>query len=294
VSEIDLEAFRSWTGRRREETDHIGAWPVRAMRATLDQPGGEPADGEILPPAWHWLYFLEATPAAAIARDGHARRGDFLPPVPLPRRMWAGGRIEWRAPLRVGDRATRTSEIVAVEPKHGRSGTLVFVTVRHTVATARGAAIVEEHDIVYREAPAPGAATAPTAAPAATGPGAWQRQWSPDAVMLFRYSALTFNGHRIHYDQPYVTGEEGYPGLVVHGPLQATLLLDLAVASLPGRRLARFDYRALSPAFAGTPLQVHGQPDGGASAMNGQAHLWAAAPDGRRTMAGTVSWIPGD
>ena len=295
MSEIDLETFRSWTGRRREEHDHIGAWPVRAMRATLDEPGGEPAAGEPLPPAWHWLYFLEATAASAIAHDGHARRGDFLPPVPLPRRMWAGGRIEWRASLRVGDAATRTSEIVAVEPKRGRTGTLVFVTVRHTLSTARGACIVEEHDIVYREAPAPGAPAVAVAVGAdAPQAAAWHRHWLPDAVMLFRYSALTFNGHRIHYDQPYVTGEEGYPGLVVHGPLQATLLLHLAAGALPGRRLARFEYRALSPAFAGEPLEIHGQPEGDPAGAVGEARLWATTTHGRRTMAGTVAWAAAD
>ena len=232
-------------------------------------------------------------PLSAIAHDGHARRGDFLPPVPLPRRMWAGGRIEWRASLRVGDAATRTSEIVAVEPKRGRTGTLVFVTVRHTLSTARGACIVEEHDIVYREAPAPGA---PAVAVGADAPqaAAWHRHWLPDAVMLFRYSALTFNGHRIHYDQPYVTGEEGYPGLVVHGPLQATLLLHLAAGALPGRRLARFEYRALSPAFAGEPLEVHGQPEGDPAGAVGEARLWATTTHGRRTMAGTVAWAAAD
>ena len=285
MADTAFEGFRDWFGRRREEHDTITEWPVRAMHATLDREAGSPAPGDELPPAWHWLYFLEARPASQIARDGHPERGDFLPPVPLPRRMWAGGRIEWRQPLRVGDRAARLSEIVSVEPKSGRTGTLVFVTVRHTISTAAGVSIVEEHDIVYREAarpgdPVPAARPGPAVAP-------WTRTLVPDEVMLFRYSALTFNGHRIHYDTPYVTGIEGYPGLIVHGPLQATLLLDLAQAHCPaGLRLARFEYRALSPTFGGLPLAVNGQPtDDGRSAQ-----VWAAGPSGGQTMAGTVNY----
>jgi 3-methylfumaryl-CoA hydratase len=253
------------------------------MCATLDQPGAEPATGDEVPPAWHWLYFLEARAASQIGTDGHPQRGDFLPPVPLPRRMWAGGRIEWRSPLRVGDAATRLSEIRSVEPKTGRTGTLVFVTVRHTISTAAGVSIVEEHDIVYREAAKAGD---PLPAPRPGPAGAvWTRARVPDEVMLFRYSALTFNGHRIHYDAPYVTGTEGYPGLVVHGPLQATLLLDLARAHAPsGHRLAKFEYRALSPTFSGTELTVKGipTPDGKS------AQVWAESSGGGQTMAGTV------
>jgi 3-methylfumaryl-CoA hydratase len=197
--------------------------------------------------------------------------------------MWAGGRIEWLTPLRVGDTARRVSEIVSVQPKSGRTGALVFVTVRHTLSNSAGVAIVEEHDIVYRDAPQPGDPV-PAARP---GPpdAPWRRALVPDEVMLFRYSALTFNGHRIHYDQPYVTGAEGYPGLIVHGPLQATLLLDLAREHAPrGEGLARFDYRALSPTFAGAPLTLHGQPlEGGSS-----AHVWATDSVGGQTMTGTA------
>jgi 3-methylfumaryl-CoA hydratase len=285
VSEHDFESFRQWVGRSREEHDTITAWPVRAMNATLDRKSGEPSAGDEVPPAWHWLYFLEARAASEIGADGHPKRGDFLPPVPLPRRMWAGGRIEWQLPLRIGDRAKRVSEIVSVEPKSGRTGTLVFVTVRHTISTAGGTAIVEEHDIVYRDAPRPGdPAPAPKPGPDSAH---WRRTVVPDEVMLFRYSALTFNGHRIHYDTPYVTGVEGYPGLVVHGPLQATLLLDLAREHAPaGRRIARFDYRALSPVFAGTTLTLSAQ-----SADDGLgARVWATGAAGGQTMAGTVNY----
>ncbi len=277
--------YRQWVGRQREERDVIGAWPIRAMNATLDIRAPDPVPGDEVPPAWHWLYFLEARPASEIAEDGHPQRGDFLPPVPLPRRMWAGGRLHWLAPLRVGDAVTRSSEIVSVEPKTGRTGTMVFVTVRHTIASGSTAAIVEEHDIVYREAPQPGQ-PAPAAQPGPPG-APWQRTLTPDAVLLFRYSALTFNGHRIHYDAPYVTGVEGYPGLIVHGPLQATLLIGLAAAHAPaGRRLARFEYRALAPTFAGLPLTLHGQPE----AEGAAASVWATGDGGGRTMAGRAAY----
>jgi 3-methylfumaryl-CoA hydratase len=283
VSE-DFEQYRAWVGRTQSSDDTIGAWPVRALSATLDRRDPPAGDGDEVPPCWHWLYFLETCPGSELAADGHARRGGFLPPVPLPRRMWAGGRIEWRAPLVIGERATRVSEIVSVAPKHGRSGRLVFVTVRHTISARERVAIIEEHDIVYRDAPAPGmdaAAAAPSAAPAAGA--AWQRTVMPDEVLLFRYSALTFNGHRIHYDQPYATGVEGYPGLIVHGPLQATLLVDL-VRRESARPIARFEYRALAPIWAGQPLTVHGQPEPDGH----RVALWATDAAGQRTMGGTV------
>jgi 3-methylfumaryl-CoA hydratase len=279
----NLGQFTQWVGRTREDTDLITAWPIRAMNATLDLRAPEPAPGDVLPAAWHWLYFLEARPASEIAADGHPQRGDFLPPVPLPRRMWAGGRIEWRAPLRVGEAVRRLSEIISVEPKSGRTGTMVFVTVRHTVSGSAGAAVIEEHDIVYRGAARPGDPV-PEARP---GPAdaSWRRTLTPDPVLLFRYSALTFNAHRIHYDTPYVTGVEGYPGLIVHGPLQATLLIGLAAAHAPaGTALTRFDYRALAPTFAGAPLTLNGEP----AADGASARLWAAGSGGGQTMAGTA------
>jgi 3-methylfumaryl-CoA hydratase len=284
VSE-DFEQYRAWVGRTQSSDDTIGAWPVRALSATLDRRDPPAGDGDEVPPCWHWLYFLETCPGSELAADGHARRGGFLPPVPLPRRMWAGGRIEWRAPLAIGDGATRTSEIVSVTPKRGRSGMLVFVTVRHTISAHGRVAIVEEHDIVYRDAAAPGA-VASVAKPAdpASERARWQRTVTPDEVLLFRYSALTFNGHRIHYDRPYATGVEGYPGLIVHGPLQATLLVDL-VRRESRRPIARFDYRALAPAYAGRPLTVHGQPEPDGDTVA----LWATDPAGVRTMGGTAS-----
>jgi 3-methylfumaryl-CoA hydratase len=274
------DTLGSWVGRSQTRHDLLAAAPVQGLRATLDLPAQDVADGAPLPPLWHWLYFLPRTPASEIGPDGHARLGDFLPPVPLPRRMWAGSRFEFLAPLCVGQRAWRRSTIENVVPKQGRSGALVFVTVRHELGLdgRDEVALREWHDIVYRAAPA--SDEPEPAAQAAPATPAWQRRWLPDEVMLFRYSALTFNGHRIHYDRRYVTEVEGYPGLVVHGPLIATLLLDLLGRQLPGHPVAQFQFKALRPSFDGQPITVCGQP--GASGR--EVQLWAQDAQGRLLM----------
>ena len=195
-----------WIGRTESRADVITAWPIAALNAALDYEAAEPAPGDAVPPGWHWLYFLEATRARELGHDGHPRRGGFLPPVALPRRMWAGGRIEFRQPLRIGDRVRRDSTILNVERKAGRSGELVFVTVRHEVSVDGSVAVSEEHDIVYREAAQPG--DQPVAGKPAPARAAWQRALTADPVLLFRYSALIFNGHRIHYDLDYARQEE--------------------------------------------------------------------------------------
>lgn len=273
-----LDHLLQWVGRTETQADDITAAPVRALSATLDRDDPAPRPGMPLPPLSHWLYFLPMHMARDLGEDGHARRGGFLPPVPLPRRMWAGGRLRWELanPLRVGEAATRISRIASVVPKRGRAGDLVFVTLAHEFHNANGLSMTEEHDIVYRGAPQPGEAVPPPVAPA-TG-ASWQRELTPDDVLLFRYSALTFNGHRIHYDRQYVTGTEGYPGLVVHGPLVATLLLDLLRREAPTARVRRFEFRALRPAYDGRVLRLSGQPD-----ENGIA-LWAQDEEGWVTM----------
>ncbi|HTP96422.1 MAG TPA: MaoC family dehydratase N-terminal domain-containing protein [Burkholderiales bacterium] len=276
----ELEQYRRWIGRRETEDDVITPWPVRAMTATLDRNDPLPAPGEPIPLGWHWFYFLEAAPASVLAADGHPRRGGFMPPVQLPRRMWAGGRIEFRRALRMGEAARRESEIVAVTPKSGRSGDMVFVTVRHTILGSGEITAVEETDIVYRDAARSGAASAPRPAPAQA---AWCRTLAPDAALLFRYSALIFNAHRIHYDHRYVTHEEGYPGLIVHGPLQATLLLDLCRRHSP-RPLAQFDYRASGPLFDTEDFSVNGNP----AADGASAELWTASASGSLAMSATA------
>jgi len=216
MSAFDTEHLRAWIGRKESRTDTVTAWPVIGLTATFDRNDPEPKAGDAIPPGWHWLYFLEARPASELGQDGHPRVGGFLPQTGLPRRMWAGGRIEFKKPLRIGDAIRRDSEIVSIEPKSGRSGSLVFVTVRHTVSAAGETAVIEEHDIVYREAAKPG--DPPPVAKPAPREAAWRRELVADPVMLFRYSALTFIDHRIHYDLDYCRQEEGYPGLVVHGP----------------------------------------------------------------------------
>ncbi|MBA4177273.1 MAG: acyl-CoA dehydrogenase [Leptothrix sp. (in: Bacteria)] len=297
--DTDLAA---WVGRSETVHDIIGPTPVAALTATLDHPAAAVPAGLPLPPLWHWLYFLPLHRQSEIGPDGHAQRGGFLPPVPLPRRMWAGGQFEFHAPVRVGDAVARRSTIADVTQKAGRSGKLVFVKVRHELFCkgAEQPALTEFHDIVYREAKQPGDVDPPpVAAPglaveevsgtASPGPetrplggqrpqGAWGRTIVPDDVLLFRYSALTFNGHRIHYDRRYVTQVEGYPGLVVHGPLIATLLMDLLRRHAPEAEVASFRFKAVRPTFDLHPFRVNGRRDGST------VKLWAEDHEGWLTM----------
>ena len=255
-----LDEWRTWVGRSERRTDLVAPAPLAALAATLDRHDPEPAPGTAIEPLAHWLYTLPTTPHGDLGPDGHARRGGFLPPVPLPRRMWAGSRLEFLEPIRVGDEIQRVSRIVKVDAKDGRSGPLVFVTVRHETTSARGLARIEEQDIVYRDTPAAGSPPAPpTPAPAEVG---FSRRIVPDPVLLFRYSALTFNGHRIHYDRRFCEEVEGYPGLVVHGPLIATLLVDLLRRERPKARLQRFAFTALRPTFDLHPFDVCGRDEG--------------------------------
>jgi 3-methylfumaryl-CoA hydratase len=273
------EKLDDWLDKQQVVDDDITAFPLTALAATLDRE----ESGNTVPPLWHWLYFLPVAPLAEVGPDGHPKRGGFLPPVPLPRRMWAGGRLTFHAPLNVGDRARRTSTIANIEDKTGRSGRLVFVTVQHTIEVNGELKVEEEHDIVYRDAPQEGARPQqPSLAPEGES---WRRTIDADAVMLFRYSALTFNGHRIHYDYPYVTEVEGYPGLVVHGPLIATLLVDLVRRELPQATLQSFAFRALRPTFAGQPFTVCGKP----SADGKTVDLWAKDHEGYLTMRATAA-----
>jgi 3-methylfumaryl-CoA hydratase len=281
VMNASLEHWRDWIGRKEAKTDLATAWPVAALAATLDRREAEPVPGDVIPPGWHWLYFLETTPASELGTDGHARRGGFLPPVALPRRMWAGGRIEFRRALIVGETLQRDSEVIAVEPKQGKSGSLVFVTVRHTVSCAGEIAVIEEHDIVYREAAKPG--ESPPRGKSAPPQAAWRRQLVAGPVMLFRFSALIFNAHRIHYDVDYCREKERYPGLVVHGPLQTILLLDLCRRNEP-RPVKRLDYRALQPVFHTEQFMVNGEP----SADGTKAEVWTANEAGSYAMAATA------
>jgi 3-methylfumaryl-CoA hydratase len=273
-----------WVGKNETVDDVVAATPYAALSATLDRAADRPPVGTPLPPLWHWLYFLPLYRQSEVGPDGHAKRGGFLPPVPLPRRMWAGSQFEFAQPLRVGDRIRRVSTIADVTQKSGRTGPLVFVKVRHEITANEQAApsVVEFHDIVYREAPKPDdIAPPPRPAPLSSD---WQRHWVPDDVLLFRYSALTFNGHRIHYDRKYVTAVEGYPGLIVHGPLIATLLLDLLRSKRPDAAVRRYEFRAVRPLFDIHSFDVCGEP----SADGTSVRLWARDHEGWLAMEATA------
>ena len=277
-----LAHLQQWVGKSETLRDQVVPLPVSGMSATLDRDDAAPQAGTELPPLWHWLYFLPQALAREIGPDGHPKRGGFLPPVPLPRRMWAGGRLTWEEGnrLKVGDTITRTSTIESVTHKSGRTGEMVFVLVKHLISNERGLAITEEHDIVYRAAAQPGEKAPPPTA-AETG-AAWRREITPDPVLLFRYSALTFNGHRIHYDRSYVTQEEGYPGLIVHGPLIATLLVDLVRREAPGAFVKKFSFKAVRPTFDLNPFWLNGQREGQS------VKLWGNDFEGALTMQATA------
>jgi 3-methylfumaryl-CoA hydratase len=230
------------------------------MAATVDYFAPERLSSEgNLPPLWHWIYFLEGLPPGELGGDGHPARGGFLPPVPLRNRMWAGGRVSFLAPVPMGAHVRKTSRILTVDHKQGRSGDLVFVTVLHELWSLQNELFVrEEHDIVYKDASAPAPAK-PASGAASTGQ--FSRVYTPTSTTLFRYSALTFNGHRIHYDSDYCREVEGYTGLVIHGPLNATLLAGFA-EEISARRLVEFNYRGVSPAFLGETLTLHADLQG--------------------------------
>lgn len=269
----ELEKLKEWIGQKESDVDYVTVPTVHRLGATLDRDDPMPRIGDPLPVGWHQILFPRVVRHSQIGADGHPQRGDFLPPVPLPRRMFAGKRTTFHANLQVGDAVRRDSVIQDVAVKQGRSGTMVFVTVKTDLTSPRGLAITEEQDIVYREPPAPGAPPQPPQP--APGKAVWTRTVTPDPVMLFRYSALTFNGHRIHYDKPYVTQVEGYPDLVMNGGLTTLLVFELARAHArtPMHRITSRNVRAL---FVNQPITLGGEP----SADGKTAKLWALNPDG--------------
>jgi 3-methylfumaryl-CoA hydratase len=280
TGKLDLDHLRQWIGRTTEVSDIVTAQLVKGLRATLFQEIGEPQAGDAAPLTVHWCLGQPVYPMSELGPDGHPTRGGFLPPVPLPRRMWAGGQLEFFDALRVGDEAKRISRISDVTLKTGSTGTLCFVSVAHEVTTPRGMAIRERQDIVYREMEG-----AKAAAPKAPPPVAKHRDIHvSDPVLLFRYSALTFNGHRIHYDRDYVTKVEGYPGLIFHGPLQAAFIVELAAKLHGGRPPKKFSYRGVQPLFEGSEFSVNASD--GADGME----LWTANAEGEPTMKGTATW----
>jgi 3-methylfumaryl-CoA hydratase len=269
-----VSEFEDWTGRSQSATDILEPARSNALDVALGGEGARRA-GDEMPLLHHWLYFWDVKPPAGLGTDGHPAKGGFLPPVPLPRRMWAGGRLTFHKPLLLGAEVTKTSTITAITEKAGRSGTLVFVTVRHELDGGDGLAVSEEQDLVYRE-PAAGRLPAPVPAPAPAS--SWLETVDPDPVLLFRYSALTMNGHRIHYDRPYAMDEEAYPALVIHGPLQATLLMRLATRNLDAP-VTGFDFRGQQPAFDGAMLHVCGEQN------EGGAEIWTQQGEARNMVA---------
>jgi len=252
---------------------------VRKYLATFNIPGGEPRRGEPVPQLLHFCLAQPAVATSELGPDGHPMKGGFLPPVPLPRRMWAGGQIDFHKDLCVGDEITRRSRIADVTVKEGRTGLLCFVIVEHAIEVDGQARVEDRQDIVYRT---PDAVGANKPGPVAES-GRHQKTVDASPVLLFRYSALTFNGHRFHYDHPYATQVEGYVGLVVHGPLQAALLLGFAT-EIHGSAPARFEYRGVSPLTDGGPFFLHGQPE------NGRLQLWTAKENGPKCMTATAEW----
>jgi 3-methylfumaryl-CoA hydratase len=281
MTDVDLDHLRTWIGRSTQASDIVTAQLVRGLRATLFLDIGDPKAGDVAPFTVHWCLAQPVVPASELGPDGHPARGSFLPPVPLPRRMWAGGELEFLDTLRVADEVTRTSTISDVTVKTGSSGALCFVSVQHVVTTSRGTAIRERQDLVYRNVTGSAAPARPPAPP----PAAQHRETHmADPVLLFRYSALTFNGHRIHYDRDYVTKVEGYPGLIFHGPMQAALLIELAARLRGGTAPKKFSYRGVQPLFDGGEFSVN------ANETAAGMELWTANAAGQPTMKGTAKW----
>ena len=279
---MDEHQWMAWVGKREVARDQIGDAPARALAATLDRPADLPADaGSVLPGVFNWLYFLKFAPMSEIGPDGHPRRGGFLPPIELPRRMWAGSRCQFSAPIRIGDEAEKISTIQKIEQKSGKAGVMVFITVHHEIRVGGKTAIEEDQDIVYMGIPETFRLPEPIALP----PCDWREAVPVDPVMLFRFSAVTFNGHRIHYDRTYAKDVEKYPGLVVHGPLQAVLLFEAARRREPGRTPARFDFRGVRPLFDFDVATVNGR-----RRDDGATEIFTATGDGAVCMQATMHW----
>lgn len=281
MTKLDIDHFRTWIGREETASEGVTAELVRKFRATFDEEPGDPCPDEVAPRLLHWCLAQPVALTGRLGEDGHPARGGFLPPVPLPRRMWAGGRINFHSDLRVGETMRRVSRITDVTLKEGRSGELCFVTLALEIDADGRSILSETQNIVYRGMEA---GTEPKSEPAPVPEASQRRKVEPSAPLLFRYSALTFNGHRIHYDHPYVTEVEGYPGLVVHGPLQVTLLHNFA-ARLRGSVPDRIAFRGQSPLFANEPLYLNAE-----LAEAGGLRLWTAREQGPFGMVVEAEW----
>jgi 3-methylfumaryl-CoA hydratase len=284
MSAVDIDYLRGWIGSEQVREQLLAPFPAQALSATLNR-NQAPNLGDALPATWQWLYFNDQALQQELGADGHAKTGSFLPPVPLPRRMWAAGAFSYLHPLRLGSVATRVSKVASVELKQGSTGPLVFVTVEHQVHQDSNVCLSEQQNLVYLDMPlGPGASTPSEPALLVADQ---QQVFQPDPVLLFRYSALTFNAHRIHYDRDYATGHEHYPALVVHGPLLATLLAEQVAVLHPGERVSHFTFRALRPVFDNDRLRLCSKREGE------RVQLWVLNPDGDVTMTATASMEAG-
>ena len=279
----ELENLKKWIGEQETGVDHVTIPFVHRLSATLDRDDAFPTNGDVLPPGWHSCLFPRVVRHSQIGPDGHPARGDFLPPVPLPRRMFAGKRSTFSSDLRIGDELKRVSTIKDVTIKTGRTGQMVFVTVKTDISSERGLAVSEEQDIVYRAEPDKN--TPPPPPQPAPGTAVWKNIVTPTEVMLFRYSALTFNGHRIHYDHPYVTQTEGYPALVMNGGLTTLLVYELARAQAKSP-IKFISSRNVRPMFANRPITICGEP----SADGKGAKLWTLDDTGALSLSATAEF----
>ena len=285
--QIDVNDYEEWVGKTLESRDELSLSPLNRMAATLETQFREFSLGDDIPPLWHWLYFLESTPKSMLAEDGHAKKGGFLPPITLPRRMWAGSRLIFKKNLKAGEKVSRISRIKDISVKQGKTGTLVFVKVSHEISANTSLALSEEHNIVFREKSNP--TSVALATQKSTIKPDFSETFKPDPIILFRYSALTFNGHRIHYDRDYVTNTEGYPGLLVHGPLLATLLIENFRKHHSNLKIINFEFKALHPVFDLNPFKICSTNPNN----DNKASLWIEDHEGNLCMLASVS-IEGD
>ncbi len=278
---LNTETLNAYVGRSRAEHDVVTANQAQAMAALLDRDPAQLQTGAVLPEFWHWIYFKPAVRQSDLGTDGHPRRGEFLPPIELPRRMWAGGRLQFLQSIAIGDEIERKTEIISVEEKQGRSGSLVVLKLRHLISNETGPCVDEQQDLVYCEIPK--SDRLPSQQTVQLDDIDWQEIFAADAVILFRFSALTFNSHRIHYDYPYVTQVEGYRSLVVHGPLTALLLLEVAKRHAKTAP-ASYEYRALGPLFNDEPITLAGRT------KRSETEVWAVGATGSVAMQGRIGW----
>ena len=285
TTESSVASLRQHIGRRLVSTDVVHPGPANLLRLTLGRADPALEVGDPLPPGWHHLYFLPRFGPEELRPDGSPSDTGVVPPMPLPRRMFAGQHTRFHRPIRIGDSIRRETELTDITPKAGGTGTLVFTTVVDRILSPEGLALEEERRGVFREEVKAGAQNAvPRREDAPTGVP-WRRRIVPDAVLLFRFSALTFNSHRIHYDRAWAMEVEGYPGLVVHGALTATLLIDFARDENPGRAFRTFTVQARAPLFDTAPFELRGRPT-----ADGACELWAVTPEGTVAMSGRAEF----